>query len=85
MPSKYAMTQGFMEDENVACRDLGKVAFERAVICFGTSQLEHTTCLPVVSNRARDSFSNVPIRACDGDIMTGACDHNRQDHSRFYK
>ena len=39
--------QGFMEDENVACLDLGKVSFERAVGCFGTSQLERATRFPM--------------------------------------
>ena len=28
--------QWFMQDENVACHDLGKVSLERAVGCFGT-------------------------------------------------
>ena len=32
-----------MQDENVACHDLGKVSFERAVSCFGTPQLERAT------------------------------------------
>ena len=33
-----------MQNGNVACRDLDKVSFERAVGCFGTSQLdEHAT------------------------------------------
>ena len=46
--------QCFMQDENVACHDLGKVSFERAVGCFGKLQLE-----------ARDSFPNAPTRARD--------------------
>ena len=32
-----------MQDENVACHDLVKVSFERAVDCFGTCQLERAT------------------------------------------
>ena len=36
--------QWFMQDENVACHDLGKtVSFERAVDCFGTSHLDCVT------------------------------------------
>ena len=48
-----------MQDENVACRDLGKVLFEYAVGCFGMSQLERATRFPNVPTRARDSFSSV--------------------------
>ena len=48
-----------MQDENVARRDPGKVLFEYAVGCFGTSQLERATRLPNVPTRARDSFSSV--------------------------
>ena len=38
-----------MQDENVACRDLGKdkVLFDRSVGCFGTSQLERATHVPM--------------------------------------
>ena len=64
-----------MQDGIVACFDLGKVSFERAVVCFGTAQLEHMTGFPTVSTE-RESFSNVPIRACDDDIMTGVCYRN---------
>ena len=52
-----------MQDENIACRDLGKVLFEYAVGCFGTSQrtsqLERAIRFPNVPTRARDSFSSV--------------------------
>ena len=48
-----------MHDENVACRDLGKVLVEYAVGSFRTSQLEHATRFPNVPTRARDSFSSV--------------------------
>ena len=48
--------QGLMQDENVACRDLGKVLFEYAVSCFGMSQLERATRFPNVPTGARDSF-----------------------------
>ena len=51
--------QGFMQDENVACRDLGKVLFVYAVGCFGTSQLERASHFPNLPTRARDSFSSV--------------------------
>ena len=40
--------QGFMQDENVACHDIGKLSFERAVGCFGTPQLERATRFPNV-------------------------------------
>ena len=36
-----------MQDENVACHDLGKVSYERAVGCFGTPQLERATQFPM--------------------------------------
>ena len=36
-----------MQDENVTCRDRGKVLFERAIDCFGTSQLERATRFPM--------------------------------------
>ena len=63
-----------MQDENVACHDLGKVSFERAVGCFGTPQLERATRFPMpqieratrfpnVPSRTSDSLSNVPILA----------------------
>ena len=62
-----------MQDENVACRDIGKLSFERAVGCFGTPQLERVTCfaMPQLERATRfsqcsksscDSLSNVPIR-----------------------
>ena len=41
-----------MQDENVPCRDLGKESFERAVECFGTSQLERATHFHSVSNQS---------------------------------
>ena len=39
--------QGFMQDENVACHDIGKLSFERAVGCFGTPQLERAARFPM--------------------------------------
>ena len=51
-----------MQDENVACHDIGKLSFERAVDCFGMPQLERATRFPNVPSRACDSLSNVPIR-----------------------
>ena len=42
-----------MQDENVACRNFGKVTFERAVGCFGTSQLERATRFPMPNSIAR--------------------------------
>ena len=51
-----------MQDKNVACHDIGKLSFERAVDCFGTPQLERATRFPNIPSRACDSLSNVPIR-----------------------
>ena len=62
-----------MQDEDVACHDIGKLSFERTVGCFGTPQLERATripmpqleratCFPNIPSRAWDSLSNVPIR-----------------------
>ena len=34
--------------------------YHSPVGCFGASQLEHTTCFLNVSNRAHNSFSDVP-------------------------
>ena len=56
------MNQGFMHDEIVTCRDLGKVSFERSVGCFQNVPTRARDSFPNVSTRARDSFSNVPIR-----------------------
>ena len=36
-----------MQDENVTCRDLDKVSFERALGCFGTYQHECATRFPM--------------------------------------
>ena len=36
-----------MQDENVACHDIGKLSFERAVGCFRTPQLERATRFPM--------------------------------------
>ena len=42
------VSRGFTtQDVIVTCRDLGKVSFERAVGCFGTSQLERATRIGV--------------------------------------
>ena len=68
--------QCFMQDQNVACHDLGKVSFERAVGCFGKPQLEHATRFPMpqleratrfpMSQLERATrFPNVPSRARD--------------------
>ena len=59
MPRVHAIIQGFMQDENVARRDPGKVLFEYLVGCFGTSQLERATRFPDVPTRARNSFLSV--------------------------
>ena len=67
--------QCFMQDENVACHDLGKLSFERAVGCFGKPQLERATRFPMpqleratrfpMSQLERATrFPNVPSRAC---------------------
>ena len=52
-----------MQDENVTCRDLGKVSFEHAVGCFGMSPTQARDLFPNAQTRARDSFSNVPIHS----------------------
>ena len=39
--------QGFIQNENVASRDLRKVSFECAVGCFATSQLDRATHFPI--------------------------------------
>ena len=68
--------QGFMQDENVACHDIGKLSFERAVGCFGMPQLERATRFPMPQLERATCFSmpqleratrfpNVPSRACD--------------------
>ena len=57
--------QWFMQDENVACHDLGKVSLERAVGCFGTPQLERATHFPMPQLERATRFPNVPSWACD--------------------
>ena len=46
-PTFMSGQQCFMQDENVACHDLGKLSFERAVGCFGKPQLERATRFPM--------------------------------------
>ena len=71
---KYSLTaiaQEFTQDETVACRDLGKVSFERGRLLQNVST--RTRCLfPNAPDRAPDSFSNVPIRARDQDVLINA-------------
>ena len=57
--------QWFMQDENVACHDLGKVSLDRAVGCFGTPQLERATRFPMPQLERATRFPNVPSQACD--------------------
>ena len=68
--------QCFMQDQNVACHDLGIVSFERAVGCFGKPQLERATRfqMPQLERATRfpmsqleraTRFPNVPSRARD--------------------
>ena len=67
-----------MQDENVTCRDLGKVSFERAVGCFGTSQPERATRLPLFQFKHTTmtySFIQCLISA-RRQVVTTACDHN---------
>ena len=59
------VVQWFMQDENVACHDLGKVSLDRAVGCFGTPQLERATRFPMSQLERGTRFPNVPSRACD--------------------
>ena len=68
-----SMKQGFMQDENVACHDIVKLSFERAVGCFGTPQLERAarfpmpqlervTCFAMPQLERATRFPNVPSR-----------------------
>ena len=54
-----------MQDENVACHDICKLSFERAVDCFGTPQLERATRFPMPQLERATRFPNIPSRACD--------------------
>ena len=56
-----------MQDANfyVACHDIGKLSFERAVGCFGTPQLERATRFPMPQLERATRFPNIPCRACD--------------------
>ena len=45
-----ATLQGFIQDEMVACHDLGKVSFERAAGYFGMSLLECATRSQLIVN-----------------------------------
>ena len=67
------LKQGFMQDENVGCHDIGKLLFERAVGCFGTPQLkraarfpmpqlERVTCFAMPQLERATRFPNVPSR-----------------------
>ena len=69
----FVRPQGFMQDENVACHDIGKLSFERAVGCFGTlqleratrfpmPQLERVTCFAMPQLERATRFPNVPSR-----------------------
>ena len=71
--SNRTSDQGFMQDENVACHDIGKLSFERAVGCFGTPQLERAarfpmpqlervTCFAMPQLERATRFPNVPSR-----------------------
>ena len=72
--------QGFMQDENVACHDIGKLSFERAVGCFGTPQLERATrfpmpqleratCFAMPQLERATRFPNVPSRVATRDSL----------------
>ena len=78
--SVFCGNQCFMQDENVACHDLGKLSFERAVGCFGKPQLERATRFPMpqleratrfpMSQLERATrFPNVPSRVCEFDCF----------------
>ena len=56
--------QGFIQDENVACHDLGKVSFEQGS-AVSERPNSHARFISNAPGRARDSFSNVPNRAHD--------------------
>ena len=51
-----------MQDENVACHDIGKLSFERAVGCFGTPQFERAARFPMPQLERATRFPNVPSR-----------------------
>ena len=69
-----------MLDENVTCRDLGKISFERAVGCFGTSQLEYATLFPMPQLERATRFRTFPfiqyLTSTRSQVVTKACDQN---------
>ena len=68
-----------MQDENVACHDLGKASLECAVGRFGTSQLEPASRFSQCSKPStRDSFSQ-RSNSNTLSIVTRAHDHNNID------
>ena len=57
-----------MQDENVACHDIGKLSFERAVGCFGTPQLERGTRFPMPQLERATHFPNIPAGGVGGSL-----------------
>ena len=68
-----------MQDENVTCRDLGKVSFEHAVGCFGMSQLKRATCFPMPELERVILFRTFQFIQClisaRSQVVITACDH----------
>ena len=53
-----------MQDENVACHDIGKLSFERGRL-FRNAPTRARNSFPNAPTRARDLFRNAPTRARD--------------------
>ena len=59
-------TQGFIQDENIACHDLGTVKYYSSAWSAVSERPNlHARLISNAPGRARDSFLNVPIRAHD--------------------
>ena len=64
-----------MQDENVACRVLAIFPRRYSGVRSAVSErprLEQGTRLPNVPRRTCNSFSNVPVRELDDDVVTRA-------------
>ena len=61
-----------MQNENVACRDLGKVSFPKPSVGVVFERY----------NSSRRRCNLCTNKGNDDDVVTGACDYNCQVHSR---
>ena len=73
-----------MQDENVACRDIGKVSFVPAVGCFGMSKHDRATRFRTfqfqhVSMHDTEGFVQYRISA-RRQVVTRSCYHNYPNH-----